>query len=297
MLPGIEMMACQDMAVPMDVMKHVVHVESSNNPFAIGVVGGRLVRQPTALDEALATARMLEEKGYNFSVGLAQVNRYNLSKYGLDSYEQAFKACPNLQAGSKILAECFSRSGNDWGKSFSCYYSGNFVTGYRHGYVQKVYASIENEQRAAQVAPIALVGGIPRARSVAQSGANPAAKRIVAERSPEAAAAERVAERVVPSRVSASDVLRADVVGAIDTALVQAVVGRRERAVRPLQAQESAERGTSPPVAPVAAIDAGAKEAPVMLRAWNERNAPATVPVASQQAVAASAPGDAAFVF
>lgn len=123
-------------------MHHVVRVESSFNPFAIGVVGGRLVRQPQNLAEAVSTVRMLERRGYNFSLGVAQVNRYNLGKYGLDSYEKAFEVCPNLQAGSKILAECYGRSSGDWGKSFSCYYSGNFVTGFRHGYVQKIYASI-----------------------------------------------------------------------------------------------------------------------------------------------------------
>ena len=60
MLPGLEMMACPEMAVSMDVMQHVINVESSRNPYAIGVVGGALVRQPKALDEALATVRMLE---------------------------------------------------------------------------------------------------------------------------------------------------------------------------------------------------------------------------------------------
>lgn len=142
MLPGLELLNCQNMAVSMDVMQHVVHVESSYNPYAIGVVGGHLVRQPKNLAEALATVRMLETRGYNFSLGLAQVNRFNLGKYGLDSYEKAFQECPNLQAGSKILAECYKRLGGDWGKSFSCYYSGNSVTGYRHGYVQKVFASM-----------------------------------------------------------------------------------------------------------------------------------------------------------
>src|SRR3546814_12025917 len=68
--------------------------------------------------------------------------RSNLDQYGLDSYEKAFQACPNRQAGSRILAECYSRSNGSWPKSFSCYYSGNFTTGFRHGYVQKVYASI-----------------------------------------------------------------------------------------------------------------------------------------------------------
>ena len=142
MLPGMELMSCPELAVPPEVMHHVVRVESSHNPYAIGVVGGHLVRQPKNLPEALATVRMLESRGFNFSLGVAQVNRYNLGKYGLNSYEKAFEVCPNLQAGSRILAECYGRSGGDWGKSFSCYYSGNFVTGYRHGYVQKIYASM-----------------------------------------------------------------------------------------------------------------------------------------------------------
>jgi type IV secretion system protein VirB1 len=142
LLPGMELMGCQGLAVPTEVMHHVVRVESSYNPYAIGVVGGRLARQPKNLPEALATVRMLEGRGFNFSIGLAQVNRYNLDKYGLDSYEKAFEPCANLQAGSKILAECYQRANGDWGKSFSCYYSGNFSTGFKHGYVQKIYASV-----------------------------------------------------------------------------------------------------------------------------------------------------------
>jgi type IV secretion system protein VirB1 len=143
-LPDMDVMNCQDLAVPLVVMQHVVNVESSYNPYAIGVVGGRLVRQPGSLSEALATVRMLESRGYNFSLGLAQVNRYNLGRYGLKSYEKAFQACPNLRAGARILAECHAQAGNDWGKAFSCYYSGNFVTGYRLGYVQKVFASMRS---------------------------------------------------------------------------------------------------------------------------------------------------------
>lgn len=142
MLAAIGMMACPNLAVPAEVMRHVVDVESGANPYAIGVVGGQLVRQPKNLGEALATVHMLDAKGYNYSLGVAQVNRANLGKYGLDSYEKAFEACPNLAAGAQILAACYASSGGDWGKAFSCYYSGNFVTGYRDGYVQKVYDSI-----------------------------------------------------------------------------------------------------------------------------------------------------------
>ena len=130
------------MALPMHVMQHVMRVESGFNPYAIGVVGGRLARQPRNLPEAVATARMLEQGGFNFSLGLAQVNRYNLARYGLGSYEKAFSACDNVRAGSRILRECYQRAG-DWGKALSCYYSGNFVTGFRHGYVQNFLGEIE----------------------------------------------------------------------------------------------------------------------------------------------------------
>jgi type IV secretion system protein VirB1 len=145
------MLDCPDLSVPAQVMQHVVHVESSRNPFAIGVVGGYLARQPRSLPEALAAVQQLKEEGYNFSVGIAQVNRYNLAKYGLTTYAQAFELCPNLQAGSRILRECYDRA-QDWGKAFSCYYSGNFVTGFDHGYVQKIFASIRKSQ-AEQGAP------------------------------------------------------------------------------------------------------------------------------------------------
>ena len=141
MLAAIGLMACPNLAVPAEVMRHVVEVESGANPYAIGVVGGQLARQPKNLAEALATVHMLDAKGYNYSLGVAQVNRANLDKYGLDSYEKAFEPCPNLAAGAQILAACHASSGGDWGKAFSCYYSGNFTTGYRDGYGQKVFDS------------------------------------------------------------------------------------------------------------------------------------------------------------
>ena len=146
------MLDCPDMALPMHVMQHVMRVESSFNPYAIGVVGGRLERQPRNLPEAVATARMLEKNGFNFSLGLAQVNRYNLARHGLNSYEKAFSACDNVRAGSRILQECYQRA-NDWGKALSCYYSGNFVTGFRHGYVQKVMASMARALPPAAAVP------------------------------------------------------------------------------------------------------------------------------------------------
>ncbi len=131
-------------------MAALARVESGFNPFAIGVVSGRLERQPANKAEAVATAQALEAAGMNFSVGVSQVNRYNLPKYGL-SYEAAFDACQNLHVGALILKDCFDRAKPRFGDdqralqaAFSCYYSGNFSTGFKQdfpgqpSYVQKV---------------------------------------------------------------------------------------------------------------------------------------------------------------
>jgi type IV secretion system protein VirB1 len=127
-----------------DTLQRIVRVESSYNPYAIGVVGGHLERQPRDRAEALATVRWLEQNGYNYSMGLGQVNKKNLAKYGL-TQETVFEACPNLRASGEILKECFLRARKSHGDdqaalraSFSCYYSGNFITGFKHGYVLKI---------------------------------------------------------------------------------------------------------------------------------------------------------------
>ncbi|WP_224019776.1 transglycosylase SLT domain-containing protein, partial [Burkholderia vietnamiensis] len=56
-----------------DTLAALVRTESGFNPYAIGVVGGHLTRQPASLDEARATASELAARGFSYSVGLAQV--------------------------------------------------------------------------------------------------------------------------------------------------------------------------------------------------------------------------------
>lgn len=124
----------------------LVSVESAFNPWAIGVVGGALHRQPNSQAEALATAQQLIANGRNISVGLAQINVGNFQRLGLTTHS-AFDPCRNLSAMQSVLAECFDRAVSPQAKvtrqdalrrALSCYYSGNFSTGFRHGYVQKV---------------------------------------------------------------------------------------------------------------------------------------------------------------
>lgn len=126
-----------------DTARAVVMVESSMNPHAIGVVGGVLDRQPRRLGEALATAAALQQQGWSFSVGLAQINVRNFDRLGL-TVQTAFDPCTNLRAMQAVLGECQARAQRGASeqtalrKTLSCYYSGDFATGFKHGYVRRV---------------------------------------------------------------------------------------------------------------------------------------------------------------
>lgn len=139
-----------------DTARALVSVESAFNPWAIGVVGGALVRQPRHRAEALVTARALQAAGWTFSVGLGQINVSNFDRLGL-TLESAFEPCINLAAMQTVLAECLDRARSPITASpvdqtalrqaLSCYYSGNFATGFRHGYVRKVVAAAGTSAR------------------------------------------------------------------------------------------------------------------------------------------------------
>lgn len=141
----------------------LVSVESAFNPWAIGVVGGSLQRQPRHRTEALATAQALQAAGRNFSVGLGQINLGNFQRLGL-SLETAFEPCTNLAAMQAVLSECFERAQHKSPRTsgdqsalraaLSCYYSGNFTTGFRHGYVGKVVAAARNPIRTSPPNPV-----------------------------------------------------------------------------------------------------------------------------------------------
>lgn len=164
-------------------LQAVVRTESGFNPYAIGVVGGHLARQPKTRAEAVATAKALAAQGLNFSMGLGQVNKAHLPRFGL-SYETVFDACANLQAGARILQECYQRAQAQLGHdralnaAISCYYSGNFNRGFQveragTSYVQRVAANATAANPNLEVVPaIPVVMDRPAAR-VPKSAANP----------------------------------------------------------------------------------------------------------------------------
>lgn len=147
------------------VLSALAHTESGFNPYAIGVVNGS-IKQPTNYTDAVKAVRQLRDQGKNFSVGLMQVNKVNFQTYNMNE-RNMFDPCTNLRAGSSIFATCLKRAESKYGSkhsydgklrlAMSCYYSGNFKTGFRvdfkgqDPYVTKVYSKVNgyrnNRQR------------------------------------------------------------------------------------------------------------------------------------------------------
>ena len=152
-------------------MAAIVRVESGFNPYAIGVVHARLERQPVNFDEAVATARALDATGWTYSAGLAQLNHANWARFGLTP-QTVFDPCRNLAAGAAVLQGCFERARHAHAGAqdalragLSCYASGDFSTGFRTGYVQRVVAGAAHPDL---VVP-AIVADVPPIRVIPSS--------------------------------------------------------------------------------------------------------------------------------
>lgn len=148
-------MQCATNVAP-TTLRAMAYVESGFNPHAIGVVKGRLQRQPQNLPEAISTAQSLSDQGIRFSAGLIQIYVKNWPAYNLDA-QSVFDPCANMRASAGILTNCYIRAKVNSSQpqmalrhALSCYYSNNFVTGYREGYVQKVVAAAMNFEAIAR---------------------------------------------------------------------------------------------------------------------------------------------------
>jgi len=112
----------------------IVKTESSFNPWAIGVVGKPLPRQPQNRDEAMTAVKALVEQGADFSIGLGQINRQH---FDVDNPERVFDPCTNLRMTAVVLQACFSKASQSepdqqaaLQQAISCYYSGNLKRGF-----------------------------------------------------------------------------------------------------------------------------------------------------------------------
>ncbi|MEZ9702755.1 transglycosylase SLT domain-containing protein, partial [Vibrio sp. 10N.261.46.E12] len=124
---------CQQQVNP-QVIEAIIDIESSRKPFALAMVGGG-VRQPRSESEAYQQLDALRSAGKNVSAGLMQINIQHF-----DVGTSIFDPCTNIGFGARILKECHDRvkirykgaTYQEWlERTASCYFSGNFNTGYR----------------------------------------------------------------------------------------------------------------------------------------------------------------------
>lgn len=131
----------------------IVKQESGFNPFAIGVNGGQLERQPTNAAEAIATAKALLADGFQIDLGYGQISTKNRERLGI-TLEQAFDGCTNLKHAAMILQDNYKRAlalnpdpQEALRAALSMYNTGSATAGLKNGYVGKLLAHAEQAQK------------------------------------------------------------------------------------------------------------------------------------------------------
>lgn len=98
------------------LLKAIADVESNNHPYAINVnKNGSSVKAvfTSSKKTAIDYIRHFERTGYNYDVGLGQINIRNIKRYGMDSKE-LLNPCKNLHASAMLLKGLIERYGYTW---------------------------------------------------------------------------------------------------------------------------------------------------------------------------------------
>ena len=141
---------CAPTVAPETVLA-IIQTESSGEPFALNVNGGRQPARQRGAADAAATARRYVAAGYSVDLGLGQINSRNMRWLGL-TWETVFDPCTNVAALGRVLTANYNaaRAGRDPQSALrvalSMYNTGSQTRGFRNGYVAKVVgnASVVN---------------------------------------------------------------------------------------------------------------------------------------------------------
>lgn len=175
-----------------ETMAAVIAAESRGHQFAIADAGPvalpwsqrkHLVRSHymDSLNAAVEKATELVANGHTVSLGLAQVNDRNLSKYGV-TIRDMFNPCTNVAVGGKILTEFYVRAVRKFGQTpaalhaaLSAYNSGDWVRGARDGYVGMVYRQVGRPltMKTQASVPAMNASSRPAARTINEMRVNP----------------------------------------------------------------------------------------------------------------------------
>ena len=123
--------------------------ESNFNPLAIydNTVGKSY--RPSSIEEALALAVKLLDRGHSIDAGLMQINSANFERTGLTA-DTAFDPAHSVRAGAQILVDAYlwCRERQPAAEPLRCmasvYNTGRPTAGERNGYVGKVFAAADH---------------------------------------------------------------------------------------------------------------------------------------------------------
>lgn len=133
---------CAPSVAPETVLA-IIQTESSGEPFALNVNGGRQPARQSNAADAAATARRYVAAGYSVDLGLGQINSRNMRWLGL-AWETVFDPCTNVAALARVLTTNYNsvKAGRDpqtaLRVALSMYNTGSQTRGFRNGYVAKV---------------------------------------------------------------------------------------------------------------------------------------------------------------
>ncbi|CAO1650920.1 lytic transglycosylase domain-containing protein [Parasphingorhabdus sp. NYA22] len=133
---------CAPSVAPETVLT-IIQTESSGEPFALNVNGGRQPARQSNAGDAAATARRYVASGYSVDLGLGQINSRNMRWLGL-TWETVFDPCTNVAALARVLTTNYNAvsAGRDPQTALrialSMYNTGSQTRGFRNGYVAKV---------------------------------------------------------------------------------------------------------------------------------------------------------------
>lgn len=142
---------CSPNVAPSTMMA-LLKTESSYNPLAININNKktRLLYQAKNYDQATMWVNYLENHGYNFDVGIGQINIKNIKKFGYHARD-LLDPCLNIKIAAYILHKNYKdasrKSVSDSEalyKAISAYNTGNFRSGFNNGYVKRVIYNARN---------------------------------------------------------------------------------------------------------------------------------------------------------
>ena len=120
-------------AIPDWLTRAIIQVESGGNAHALNLSGKS--HFPGNLEEALRLIATAQERGGSYDVGLMQINRFWIDKYGIPP-ESLLDPDANMAWGKRILAWEIERHGLTW-RAVARYHSPDEERGRR--YAWKVY--------------------------------------------------------------------------------------------------------------------------------------------------------------